>query len=248
MVIKKHIILSGSLFLLLSACAPKGRNLDQQMMQSIVDGNDNKTESLLKMEIKDGDQAAALKRAQLFIACRNGDVEKVTKLLDSGVNVNSADAMGKTALYHACSGGNLEAVKLLLDKGADVNGDEKGHGVLGASKFSWSPLEIACINSSEEIAILLIDRGVNVNDSNGGPLFKASSYRLRKVVEALIKKGANVNARDVNGNTPLIDSTLYIPLSIKNTKKVDDLLIANGADVNAKNNDNVSYADLVSAK
>lgn len=246
--VKKGNLFSLLLFLL-SSCAPKGQNIDQQLMKALLDGDSDKIESTLKKDVKDDDQALSFKRIAFLRACKEGDINRVKDFLDKKVDVNTIDAMGKSALYHACDGGNLGVVKFLLDKGADINGNSEEHSSLGVPKFTWSPLKIACIKSSEDIALLLIERGAFVRASDGlSPLFEASSYRLRKVVQALIAKGANVNSRDLYGNTPLLYSALFTPLGIKNSVAVADLLIANGADVNAKNNDNISYADLVKVK
>jgi len=48
-------------------------------------------------------------------------------------------------------------------------------------------------------------------------------------VELLLKKGANVNAKDKYGGTALMYA------AVKGHKEVVELLIENGADVNAKN-------------
>ena len=57
----------------------------------------------------------------LFKACRDGEVDTVERLLDSGTNVNEQDNFGGTALMYASSHGHLDVVRLLLDSGANVN-------------------------------------------------------------------------------------------------------------------------------
>jgi ankyrin repeat protein len=52
-----------------------------------------------------------------------------------------------------------------------------------------------------------------------------------KKVEELLSKGANVNAKDVDGFTPLMEA------SVEGSTEVVKLLLAKGADVNAKNED-----------
>lgn len=66
-----------------------------------------------------------------------------------------------------------------------------------------------------------------------------------KIVDMLIQRGANVNAVDVNLNTPL-------HLAEENIRNIDEatsfaiaeLLVKGGADVNAKNEDNKTPLDL----
>ncbi len=59
----------------------------------------------------------------------------------------------------------------------------------------------------------------------------------RRVAELLLANGANVNARDVYGNTPLhIAGMVFFPGFFDNTDLVE-LLLSKGADLNAKNDE-----------
>ena len=60
------------------------------------------------------------------------------------------------------------------------------------------------------------------------PLHLAAVNGHKEIVELLIAKGADVNAKDKFGDTPLHDAAM------RDQKEVAELLIANGADVNAK--------------
>ena len=61
------------------------------------------------------------------------------------------------------------------------------------------------------------------------PLHSAASGGQKEIVELLIAKGADVNAKEVIEWTPLHKSVTW------KHKEIVELLIANGADVNAKN-------------
>ena len=66
------------------------------------------------------------------------------------------------------------------------------------------------------------------------PLHWAVMYTLNKdVVKLLLSKGAVVNAKDNNGDTPL---HLAGKSKVDNGKDVAELLLATKAEVNAKNN------------
>ena len=66
--------------------------------------------------------------------------------------------------------------------------------------------------------------------NNGQALITASKNGNIVKVNALLAKGADVNAKDKNGDTALIMASLY------GHSEVVNALLANGADVNAKAN------------
>ena len=73
----------------------------------------------------------------------------------------------------------------------------------------------------------------------GTPLYYAVNAN-KEIVELLLANGADVNAKDNTGLTPLHrasakDDTGLTPLTEALTKEIVELLITNGADVNAKN-------------
>ena len=57
-------------------------------------------------------------------------------------------------------------------------------------------------------------------------------YGVVELVQELLQKGANLNAKDDYGNTPLMLATV-----IRNEKIVRELLSQEGIEVNVKNND-----------
>jgi hypothetical protein len=77
-----------------------------------------------------------------------------------------------------------------------------------------------------------LDKGVNVieKEDNYGrtPLHHASTNGHKKIVELLIAKGADVNAKSKFENTPLNLAAFW------GHKEIVELFIAKGADVNAK--------------
>ena len=85
-------------------------------------------------------------------------------------------------------------------------------------------------------AILEFHPDVNLRGAGGKtPLFAAGEYRDKDVegargecVRLLAEAGADVNARDDEGNTPLHETFL---------EEVEEELLKLGADVNARNND-----------
>lgn len=92
-------------------------------------------------------------------------------------------------------------------------------------------------NDTEGIQNLL-NQGIDINvkqlTTGSTVLMLASSYfGYEDMVEYLILNGADVNASDDNGKTPLI-------WAASNSLESSKLLISNGADVNAKANDGMT--------
>ena len=57
----------------------------------------------------------------LYQAAGDGDVSQVSRLLDSGIDVNARTSNGSYALNNAAVEVRLEVVRLLLNRGADPN-------------------------------------------------------------------------------------------------------------------------------
>lgn len=83
----------------------------------------------------------------------------------------------------------------------------------------------------------LRDVGVNRRGENGATLLGVAAFhRDTNVVQLLVAAGADVNAKDDDGLTPLMQAML-MGSDIRPTAGVIDLLLANGADLQARNNE-----------
>lgn len=189
----------------------------------------------------------------LYTACKEGNLEIVQLLLPKYHNLNSClnakNRFNNTALHLSCESGNIDLVQFLFDNGANIDQDE-----------SWTPLHSACVNGSVEIVKLLIEKyqnlGISIDikaDFGHTPLFHACRNGFLEIIELLIENGADVNVK-IDHGSPLIENMLYhsknldvIKLliskgadirnalhSVRNDIKTIELLIDNGADINAR--------------
>ena len=141
------------------------------------------------VEAKDSNGMTALHHA-----ARNGHIEVVRLLLDSGATVDAREQVGITPLSLAASRGHAVVIQLLSERGGDVN---------ARSSTSWTPLHTVF---DEKAAKALIERGADVNASgNDGrtPLHTAAIWSRVEVMRVLLDSGADTNARDTNNNTAL---------------------------------------------
>jgi ankyrin repeat protein len=152
-------------------------------------------------------------------AARLGNVKAAEDLLEAGVNPNVPDQYGSTALYHAASMNQLDAVQLLLKYRADPN---------LTNLHKSTPLQRAADLGNSRMALTLIAAGANVNAK--GPegrtaIFFAGGHRL-DLMQLLIEKGADVNVRDAEGDSPL-DEAVWI-----GSLDATAVLLAHGAHLN----------------
>lgn len=107
------------------------------------------------------------------------------------------DEEGATALLYATKENEFASVKLLLAHSADPN---------IALKNGTTPLHEAAANGSIRTCKLLLENKalIDAATKNGTALHMAVSENREKTVEALIEHGANVNATNEQGITPLL--------------------------------------------
>ena len=146
---------------------------------------------------------------------RNETMQALIKDFESDPNIKSKE--GKTPLHIACRWGNLDGVKLLIKHGASVN-DLDTH--------SNTPLSLAVqhVSHHERIILTLVtELGCNPND--GVSLHTACKYNDISSVFTLVKCGASVNDRDVEGNTPLYYGGFNTTLTLLSKFKCDPNVI-----------------------
>jgi ankyrin repeat protein len=119
---------------------------------------------------------------------------------------------GFTALHYAMRDGSTAAARLLIDAGMDINRPTDGD--------RSTPMVVAIINGQYDLAMDLLERGANPNlasDDGVAPLFAVlnNEWALRtwypqptagtqqkasylQLIEALLKKGADPNARTLS--------------------------------------------------
>lgn len=120
-----------------------------------------------------------------------------------------------TPLHYTAVYGYVDHAQLLIKYGADVNSLITGRAPL-------------CSAQSAEIVNFLLDNGADIeimDDRQETPLFHAAFGEV-EVVQALVKRGANIHALDKSGNTVL---------HYTSDPKVTTYLLKLGLDPNAQN-------------
>ena len=140
----------------------------------------------------------------LHRAAGAGDAETIRSILNSlspSFNdiLNSRDDYGDTPLHAAVFNGHEKCAYELLMKGADSNAE---------GNRQYSPLHLACLYGKKNCVKLLLDflspSQLEKTGENGQtPLHLAALRNRKDIIELLLQKGANPNAGDFVGRSPL---------------------------------------------
>ena len=179
---------------------------------------------------------------------KKGTIQDIEYFIEKGANLNTKDKFGTPLLNQAAFYDNdVEVVRLLIEKGAKYTRDKSGRTPLhearnvevvrlliekGAKytrdKSGCTPLHGAATRGNVEVAKLLISSGANVNARDTIGWTPLHFAENVEVAKLLISSGANVNARGIAGVTPLHFA------SIGSNVEVVKLLVSSGANVNAR--------------
>ena len=188
------------------------------------------------------------RRTPLYSAISFSKTPEVVELmLSRRADINARDNLAETPLHWASHRGTPEVVSLLLREGADVK---------ALANTDVTPLHLAAIHE-KEVVRLLLDKGAAINAKNKDgetPLhcalhnclmlgeaadikpktMKIIYKKALEVFKLLLKRGADTNAQDKNGDTPLHWAVRH---NNARYNKVISLLLKNGADRAIRNKD-----------
>ncbi|MHB1000839.1 MAG: ankyrin repeat domain-containing protein [Armatimonadota bacterium] len=179
----------------------------------------------------------------LLLVLSNNNETLAEILIEKGADVKASDEDGKTALLLASGKGNPGIISLLISKGGDINAKDNN---------GYTPLLVSIKNGNIDIVELLIEKGADVkvkNKDGNTPLHYAAygvlcdtdvSFKEEKIttqntyknnpslVLQLIDKGADINASNAIGETPLHNAA---KIGFNN---IITIFVLNGAEIDAR--------------
>ena len=181
-------------------------------------------------------------RTALLVASLSDQSAAIARLLiEKGADPKVKDAFMTTTLRAAAMGNDKTTVEMLIEAGVDIN---------AADRAGLTPLMMAAgWNGNRRVVELLLAHGAKVNavsapvmglPSKNGPsefgkltaLLMSAPFGPPDVIRTLLDAGADANARDVRGMTPLM---LAIATD-RQDKAVIQMMLEHGADTSIKSN------------
>lgn len=171
--------------------------------------------------------------ALLAAAAQRDSFRIVSYLLEHGADPQALDGAPEflsngtkaTALMYAARSGDIRTMQMLIDKGIDVN----------AATTSGNTALCDAVSARDLRAVrLLIGHGARVNFTFGPtkqtPLIWAAFQEAPAIVEELLTAGADVNAKDALGSTPLV----WAAMSERDDTRTVSALLQAGASVDVR--------------
>eukprot|EP01091_Cochliopodium_minus_P003191 TRINITY_DN1302_c0_g1_i1.p1 TRINITY_DN1302_c0_g1~~TRINITY_DN1302_c0_g1_i1.p1 ORF type:complete len:615 (-),score=148.57 TRINITY_DN1302_c0_g1_i1:42-1886(-) len=220
-----------------------------------VRGNKISRKSTLVTEIN---RPNSMGSTPLHIAAERGFLEIVSILVDKKALINQRDNNGKTPLYVSIEKEQFKVTKFLIEAGADPNVKDQFNNtalhqasILQKNLFlilllsangniniqnvnGWTCLHVACFYNRHKIVNKMLSykkTPIDVPDREFFlPIHIAAARGSTECVDLLIKRGSELNARSIRGETPLL-------LASKNDNiEAMSLLLLHKADPNIKDN------------
>lgn len=166
-------------------------------------------------------------RTPLHWACRYGNIEMASYLIEKGSQIDAQDESANTPAHLAALFNRKDVLNLLISNKADLN---------KVNKNNCTPLHLAAqCGSLDAIDILIANNAqIDCKDENGDtPLFLGALYYHDSVVEYLIKKGAGLNVKNNSGQTPF-----HRFCGLRGRMKLIKMSAEKGADIHTRDNDN----------
>jgi ankyrin repeat protein len=156
--------------------------------------------------------------------------------------------MNLQELIHLIYENNIPELKKYKDSGIDFSifdSYTKGNLLLSYSIYGYEEHY-----TQTEMVEFLLESGIDINyqpngrDNGKSALHNAVGKGHLEIVKALINNGANLDAKDKNGNTPLWNCVM---MCRGNEKQIEIIkyLISKGSSLDLKNNHEMSPRDII---
>mmetsp|Transcript_6160 Transcript_6160/g.7882 ORF Transcript_6160/g.7882 Transcript_6160/m.7882 type:complete len:317 (-) Transcript_6160:604-1554(-) len=178
---------------------------DVRTLTKLLDRETNDDAMIAKVQL----ESTVTKSTPLHIAAARGHLDCLELLLARGANIEAKNAYGNTPLMLACGANEFKCVEVLVAQGADIS---------------------AVSSKKHETALHMAIAGIMYTVRTSG--ISSNPQTLVRVVDFLLQKGADADAADEDGATPL-----HLCVNVRNDDTLLLLvqsLLAKGAQITRK--------------
>jgi ankyrin repeat protein len=220
--------------LIQAGAAVNEKNIHGESPLMLAASNNKNHEVLIALILASADVNASdhVGRTALLLAAARNSMEVLNVLIEAGADTGATDNNGETALFAAARNKNPEVISSFIQGGADIEARNNA----GRTPF----IEAAASNGTEVLDILIkagADTGAVSYSGETALMAAAWSNTDPEVIKMLIQGGANVNAKDETGFTPLTRAVRAARYAFGGNTEVLNVLIEAGADIEAKDNE-----------
>jgi uncharacterized protein len=153
----------------------------------------------------------------LYRAIQVGDLDQIKRHIRWGTDLNQPDPNGDLPLHVAARAGQVSIARELAGSGAQLE---------ARNKAGQTPMDLALAHGKTKVAELLLGYGVRLDPQAALAALVSSGISDRDAFDFLIRRGADTNRPDPQGEAPL---HLAVRLGhLETTRR----LLQRGADVN----------------
>ena len=183
------------------------------LLQASHRGMVDVVKALLTKHASDGDKSGWVDSTSdeeitpLIAACSEGHSEVAKLLIDAKANINAKDKDQTNSLMAAAARGHTDIVELLLKAGAEVNDQNAdGHTALMFAYNGKNQVETLWERYTQFVKESEMEKKASgssddVDDGGTGPIIREALDNHNKMVDLLIKSGANQGMKDKEGHT-----------------------------------------------
>lgn len=153
----------------------------------------------------------------LYRAIQVGDLDQIKRHVRGGTDLNQVDPNGDLPLHVAARAGQVSIARELASHGADLE---------ARNRAGQTPMELALAHGKTKVAELLLDQGVQLDPQAALVDLVSQGVSDRDVFDFLIRRGADTNRADPQGEAPL-----HLAIRLGHLESARRLL-QRGADVN----------------
>lgn len=160
------------------------------------------------------------------------DIDKVSHLLQRGMDANTTDPSGNTLLMLAVLNGDHSILELLLRNRANV---------MKVNRYGDSALMLAALRGDLQSVSALVAAGAEIDPQGWTPMIYAAFEGHAEIVHYLLTKDVDIDAQSENGFSALMAACR------NGHSEIAKILLEQDADVSLTNQDNLTAMDMALA-